>query len=122
MSRVVHFEFPTTDMAASRKFFEEVLGWTLEQYQDGMEYWMATTGDPSQPGINGALYVPGEHMSGTVNTVDVEDLEAALARVTANGGQVVERMEIPEVGWLAYVRDPGGVFFGMMQAMPGSRM
>lgn len=123
MGRVVHFEFPSTDMAASRKFFENVLGWKLEKYEGESEYWMITTGDPASPGINGALYVPGEYMSGTVNTVDVEDVDAAVAKVLANGGQVVHpKIEIPMVGWLVYVRDPGGIFFGLMQAMPGGMM
>ncbi len=122
MPRVVHFEFPSTNMEASRKFFEAVLGWRLEKWGDE-EYWMAYTGDPANPGINGALYVPSEQMSGTVNTVDVENLDAALEKVVANGGQVIApRMEIAGVGWLAYVRDPGGAFFGMMEAMPGGMM
>jgi hypothetical protein len=122
MPRVVHFEFPSTNMEASRKFFEAVLGWKLEKWGDE-EYWMATTGDPAKPGINGALYVPGEHMSGTVNTIDVDNLDAALKKVVENGGQVMApRMEIPGVGFLAYVRDPGGAFFGLMEAMPGGMM
>jgi predicted enzyme related to lactoylglutathione lyase len=52
-----------------------------------------------------------------VNTVDVENLQRAVAAVEANGGSVIEsRMVIPGVGYLAYVKDTEGNTFGMMQA------
>jgi predicted enzyme related to lactoylglutathione lyase len=61
--------------------------------------------------------------NGTVNTVDVADLDDAISKVLANGGQIVmPKDEIPGVGWLAYVREPGGAVLGMMQAHPDARM
>jgi hypothetical protein len=51
-----------------------------------------------------------------VNTVDVADLDSAVATVTANGGTVaLEKHAVPTVGWLAYRKDPDGNLFGMMQ-------
>jgi predicted enzyme related to lactoylglutathione lyase len=62
-------------------------------------------------------------MKATVNTVDVDNVDEALRKVQANGGQVImPKEEIPGVGWLAYVREPGGAVIGMMQALPGARM
>lgn len=54
-----------------------------------------------------------------MNTIEVEDLEAAIAKVTAAGGTAVsEAIEVPGVGTWASMLDPGGVRFGMIQPTP----
>ena len=123
MARVMHFEVPSSDLAASRKFYENVLGWKLNKWEGPMEYWLISTGDKAVPGIDGALGGAANEFHGTVNTVDVEDLDETIRKVEANGGQVImPRDEIPGVGWLAYIKEPGGAVLGLMQAMPGARM
>ena len=123
MARVVHFELPSSDLAASRKFYENVLGWKLNKWDGPMEYWLISTGDKAVPGIDGALGGAANEFNATVNTVDVEDLDETIRKVEANGGQVImPRDEIPGVGWLAYIKEPGGAVLGLMQAMPGARM
>jgi hypothetical protein len=43
-------------------------------------------------------------------------LEKALSQSIALGGTVVlPKMPIPGVGWLAYVKDPDGNMFGLME-------
>ena len=50
-------------------------------------------------------------------TVDVTDISEALERVSAAGGEmVVPIQDIPEVGQVAYCRDPQGIIFGVYQA------
>jgi predicted enzyme related to lactoylglutathione lyase len=123
MARVVHFEVPSTDLAASRKFYENVLGWQLTKWEGPMDYWLVSTGDPAVPGINGGLGGAANEFHATVNTVDVENLDEVIKLVQANGGQVImPKDEIPGVGWLAYVKEPGGAVLGLMQALPGARM
>ena len=123
MGHVVQFEFPSTDMTVSRKFFDQVLGRSFQTYDTAEEYWLAMTGDLTNPGIKGALYSPSELMNGMMNTVSVENLDATLARVLANGGQIVHpKVDIPGVGLLAYVRAPGGAIFGIIQLSPGGGM
>jgi uncharacterized protein len=123
MARVVHVEVPTTDLAASRKFYENVLGWKLTKWEGPIEYWLVSTGDPAAPGIDGALGGAANEFKATVNTVDVDDLDEVIKKVEANGGQVImPKDEIPGVGWLAYVKEPGGAVLGLMQALPGAQM
>jgi len=123
MSRVVHFELPSTDIEASRKFYETVLGWKFEKYPGPMDYWLISTGDPSALGINGALGGAANEIKGTVNTVGVGDIDEVLKKVLANGGQIImPKDEIPGVGLLAYVREPGGAVFGVIQPFPGGMM
>jgi len=101
MSRVVHFELAADDPTRALKFYEKVLGWTFTKYGE-MEYYLVTTGDAGEPGINGALQKRIEAWPALVNTVDVKSLETAVAAVEANGGTVIERrMVIPGVCYLA---------------------
>lgn len=123
MSRVIHFEVPTSDSAASVKFYENVLGWKITRWEGPMEYYLVETGPDGEPGINGGLGGAANEFKGTVNTVGVDDIDAVLKKVIENGGQIVmPKDEIPGVGLLAYVREPGGAVIGLMQSFPGSGM
>ncbi len=66
-------------------------------------------------GIDGGMMTrPGP----VTNTMAVEDLDATLAKVEQGGGViVVPKMEIPNVGWLAYFKDTEGNIFGAMQSL-----
>jgi hypothetical protein len=122
MSRVVHFEVPSTNLA-SQRFYENVFGWKLTKYEGPTEYWLITTGAKGTPGIDGGFGGAANEFKGTVNTVDVDDIDEAIMKVEANGGQIVmPKDKIPGVGWLAYVREPGGIAFGILQADPDARM
>jgi predicted enzyme related to lactoylglutathione lyase len=125
MSRVVHFEIPTTNPEASSKFYGDVFGWKFTKWDGPEDYWLITTGEAGTPGIDGAFYnyEPGGPINGTVNTIDVADLDAMLEKVQAAGGEVVfPKMSVPGVGYLAYAKDPQGAVFGMMQADPQAGM
>jgi predicted enzyme related to lactoylglutathione lyase len=123
MPRVVHFELPTTNIELSKKFYETVLGWKLEKYGGPVDYMMIMTGDPKTPGIDGGLGGAANELKATVNTVEVDDLDAMLKKVLSNGGQIVmPKDEIPSVGYLAYIREPGGAVLGLLQPLPGMSM
>jgi predicted enzyme related to lactoylglutathione lyase len=116
MGRPYHFELPADDPERSAAFYRAVFGWTIEKWDGPQDYWLVTTGDDG-PGINGGLGRRQPGFETTVNTIGVDDLDAAVASVEEHGGSVVApKMEIPGVGLLAYCKDTEGVTFGMMQA------
>ena len=60
--------------------------------------------------------VNGQGVAAYVCTVDVESLDASIAKAVACGGASVgAKMPIPGIGWLAYCKDTEGNLFGMMQ-------
>ncbi len=119
MSRVTHFEIPAKDPNAIAAFYTSVFGWTFTKWEGPVDYWLVGTGPDDKPGIDGGLYTPEEGWNGTINTLDVDDLDACVRKVKANGGEVIrEKMPVPGVGWLAYCKDVEGSIFGMMQADP----
>jgi hypothetical protein len=102
-------------------FYTDLFGWKITQWgPDEMGYWLVDTGSEGA-GINGGILRRHHPEQPCVNTMDVADLDAALAKVTAIGGQIaVPKMPIPTVGWLAYAKDPEGNIFGLMQADPSA--
>lgn len=127
MSRAVHFEIHANNPQMLIDFYSNLFGWSFSKFPTG-EYWMIKTGPDSQPGINGGLLprpgpAPGPMASPNafVITVDVDDLDASMAKAQRGGAFLcVPKMAIPGVGWLAYFKDPDGNIFGMMQMDAGA--
>ncbi len=123
MNRFTHFELVTDDREKTAAFYRAVFGWKVEKWAGPVDYWIVDSGDASTPGINGGLMQAGGEFSGTVNTVEVEDIDAALAKVKANGGTIIfEKSPVPGVGQLAYFKDNCGIVVGIMQPDPNASM
>jgi predicted enzyme related to lactoylglutathione lyase len=100
-------------------FYRNVLNWEIKRWAGPTEYYLVSTGDPQAPGIDGGIFKPHELFTGTVNTVDVANLEEVAELVRQNGGQVVtEKSVIPGVGYQVYCKDVEGTIFGLHQADP----
>lgn len=123
MSRAVHFEIHASNPQAAIDFYSGLFGWSFNKW-DGGDYWMIHTGPDEQPGINGGLIprrgpVPEAMaaMNAFVITVDVENVDTTVTGAMAAGGATaVPKMAVPKIGWLAYLKDPDGNIFGVMQA------
>lgn len=123
MPRPIHFDMAADDPERAAKFYGDVFGWKFEKWGGGpMDYWMITTGQSPEPGIDGGLSRRTPQSGpGTSNTVGVPSLDEAVQKVTAAGGQVLQaKMPIPGVGWFAYCQDTEGNPFGLMQADEGA--
>lgn len=117
MKRVIHFEIYTDDLKTVQPFYQDVFGWTFKQFDGPFEYWLVTTGDDKEAGINGGMMRPREGQSpGTINTIAVPSLDETIKKIQERGGSIcVPKMAIPKVGWLAYAMDPAKNVFGIMQ-------
>ena len=113
--RPIHFEFYSSDPAASAAFFEQALGWSFQRW-GGFDYWVADTGE-EPPGINGAVGLAEEGVEPyTINTGQVPDLESAVeACEQAGGARIGGVREIPGVGRHTRIREPGGNLFGLIE-------
>ena len=124
MSRVVHYEVPADDPQRLVDFFEKAFGWQIEKWDGPMDYWLIMSGREEaegEPGIDGGILRRADGNPMVVNTIDVTDLDAALAKVTEHGGEIVApKMAVPTVGWMAYFKDTEGNVHGAMQAVPSA--
>jgi predicted enzyme related to lactoylglutathione lyase len=124
---VIHFEIQADDVERAKNFYEHVFGWKVDKMmsadQGGMDYWGLKTRDDGTPGINGGMYKRGDEKFYTYDcTVQVADIDKAIADVKANGGKIrpmpngKEKDMIPGVGWFAGATDTEGNRVGLMQA------
>jgi uncharacterized protein len=125
MSRVVHFEIHATTPPVLIEFYSTLFGWTFQQWGN-MKYWVIDTGKKTEPGIDGGLVPrrgpapsPAQPVGSFVCTVQVDGLDAVIAKAVSLGGAIaLPKMPVPTVGWLAYVKDPDGNLLGLMQPDP----
>ncbi len=116
MSRVIHFEIPADQPERAIAFYRDVFGWKFQKWEGPMPYWLVTTGDASERGIDGGLLPRSHPGASTVNTIGVASVDASLKAIEGKGGKaVVPKMAVPGVGWLAYCVDPEGNTFGILQ-------
>lgn len=120
--RVVHFEIPYDDGDRARAFYREAFGWAVAPVPD-LSYTMVSTGPSSEQGPSEAGYIGGGMMArsdvfqGPIITVDVDDIDGALARVEALGGAtVLPRQDLEQMGSIAYFTDPEGNLMGLWQS------
>ncbi|CAN5821591.1 VOC family protein [soil metagenome] len=120
--RVAHFEIPAEDVARASSFYSDAFGWQL-QSMPGMGYTLMNTtpaddqGIPSELGaINGGMFVREPDLVSPVITIEVADLDAALARVQELGGSVVRgKAAVGEMGFAGYFKDPEGNVLGLWE-------
>jgi len=120
MGRVVHFEIHAEKPQRAVEFYTKLFDWKFTKWEGPIDYWLINTGPSEQPGINGGMIPRHGTIDGTaviayVCTIQVENVDASLAKALASGGTLaLAKMPIPGVGWLAYARDTEGNIFGMM--------
>ncbi len=121
MNRVTHFEIPAADPRQVMDFFSQTFGWRFTEFDPG-NYWMAETGatggtgEPGSPGINGAIMKRRDPAQPVVTTILVANIDDTIDKIKTNGGTiVVEKMEVPSTGWLAYFKGPDGNIHGVWQ-------
>jgi predicted enzyme related to lactoylglutathione lyase len=124
--RVVHFEIPFADGDRARSFYQSAFGWNLMPIPE-MSYTIVSTGPtgeqgPSEPGyIGGGMLARTDLFQGPVITVDVDDIDSALAKVEELGGTTVRpRQEVGQMGFAAYFTDPEGNLMGLWQTAPST--
>ena len=114
-------ELHTNDVEGAKAFFAATAGWTYEGMQmPNTTYWVANAGGTSVAGIMDAGAVPdGPRDPCWMTYIAVDDIDKVAAETEANGGKVVNPpFDVPGVGRIAMIMDPGGAVVGMMTPAP----
>ncbi|HUO55940.1 MAG TPA: VOC family protein [Candidatus Paceibacterota bacterium] len=123
---VIHFEIQADDVERAKKFYATVFGWDISQmmtkddsHPGSMNYWGLKTRPDGEPGINGGMYEragASQRLETYDCTIKVDDIDAAIGSIKAQGGLILmEKSEIPGVGFFARAKDTEGNLFGLMQ-------
>jgi len=111
-------ELMTRDVQRAKRFYEDTIGWSFEAMPmgDGGTYWVAKQhGQPvagifslAAPGYDG---VPESWMS----YLAVDDVDARVAKAVKAGAKLMKPIfDVPGVGRIAILMEPGGAGVGWM--------
>ena len=117
------FELVVPDIDKGKAFYGEVTGWGSMDMPMGPDniYTMLTKNEKPECGaVKPQVEGTPAHWT-SYNSVD--DVDAAAARVEANGGKVlVPGFDVPQVGRMALVADPEGTTFNLFKGETGDDM
>ena len=120
MPNISHFMIPADNVDRAREFYSSLLGWKITPPSpdtmglEEMQYHDIITGSPKAGSLNsGGLYK--RHLDEPVlNFVDVEDLDATVAKVEKLGGKITMLItDIPGIGRNAMILDSEGNLIGL---------
>ena len=115
--KICYIDLPATDIARSADFYSRVFGWEIRKRGDGSTAFNDTVGQVSGTWTLGR---PPASQPGLLVYVMVEDAEATVKAIEANGGEIVQAIggDAPEI--TARFRDPGGNVIGIYE-QPGMK-
>src|SRR4051812_33255810 len=100
--RIDYIEFPATDIAGTKKFYQEIFGWKFEDY--GPEYTSFQDGRLA----GGFWTAPAVARGGVLIVLYASDLEGTEAKIRAAGGQIVKEIFSFPGGRRFHFTDPNG--------------
>lgn len=115
-ARLRHFAINADDVPRARAFYEKVFGWSFTPWGPPGFYQVKNAGQDLVGALQGRRKIEDNLMPGIELSFGVDDVEAVMAAVQANGGTVLMQPYVIEgVGKLIFFRDPEGNIAGAMQ-------
>jgi uncharacterized protein len=118
----IWYELMTTDADAARRFYEAVVGWTIEDTKSGpIDYRMITASEGNVAGLMPltAEMTAGGAQPGWFGYIMVDDVDKMVESVEHGGGKThMPAMTMDGVGRIAMVADPQGATFYVMKPTP----
>ncbi len=110
--KICYIEMPTTDIAASADFYNQVFGWNIRKRSDGSIAFDDSVGEVSGTWILGR---PPSTTPGLLLYIMVDSVQTTVDAIVAHGGEIVQPIgaDAPEI--TARFRDPGGNVIGLYQ-------
>ena len=111
----IWYELISPDPDAAARFYGDVVGWQSRSAgMDGMDYRLFSIDGVD---VAGFMASPSPDMRpGWIGYIGVDDVDAAVARITAAGGaEHMPAMDLEGVGRMAMVADPQGAPFYVMR-------
>ncbi|MEM9222053.1 MAG: VOC family protein [Pseudomonadota bacterium] len=111
-------ECVTDDVDAAKAVFGKTAGWSFHAMSMGeFDYHVAMVGDKAVAGIMPRSAMPDPNIPPHwITYVEVADADTAAKAVEESGGTVVRpAFDVPNVGRIVIVSEPGGTVAGLIQ-------
>ena len=111
-----HFAINADDVPRARAFYETVFGWTFTPWGPPGFYQTRSAGEGLMGALQGRRSLGGHTMPGMELSFGVEDIQATIKAIEAQGGVILmPPFHIEGVGQLIFFRDTEGNVAGAMQ-------
>jgi predicted enzyme related to lactoylglutathione lyase len=111
------FDLSTSDLARAKAFYGELFGWSATDTGDEFgNYNIVSKGGADLAGMAGKMPGMDDMPDAWTVYLAVEDIQAAVEKTKAAGGQVMfDAMEIGDQGSMTVIADPSGAVVGLWQ-------
>lgn len=113
-------ELLTRDVAKAKQFYQDTIGWRFEgmpmAHEGGRTYWVAMMDTQPVAGMF-ELASPGFDAvpEGWMSYLSVDNVDARVEKAIGAGAQLMRPIfDVPDVGRIAILREPGGAGIGWM--------
>ena len=108
----------TRDAESIKAFYQDTIGWTFDAMKapDGKTYWVAiVNGKP----VAGIFSIDAPDFDGVseawMSYLAVDDVDARVAKAVKAGAKLMRPIfDVPDVGRIAILKEPGGAGIGWM--------
>lgn len=111
-------ELRTRDVERDKRFYAKTIGWRFEATKTptGLDYWVAFMRDKPVAGMFPLASPQFDCMpEGWMSFLAVDDVDARAAKAVAAGAELAMPIfDVPEVGRIAMLKEPGGTGIGWM--------
>ena len=109
-------ELTTSNLDGAKKFYSELLGWTLNDMETGQgPYTVISAGDRQVGGMMKPPPQAGGMPPAWTPYITVDDVDSCSAQAETLGGKIlVPPTDIPDVGRFAVIQDPQGAFINLI--------
>lgn len=113
-------ELLTRDVAHAKQFYAETIGWRFEGmpmvHEGGRTYWCAFMKDHPVAGMFELASPDFDDVpEGWMSYLAVDDVDARVEKAVSAGATLMRPIfDVPDVGRIAILREPGGAGIGWM--------
>ena len=114
-------ELMTRDIEGAKRFYRDTIGWTFEPMKmDWGTYWLAKAGGKN---VGGLFELKGPEFDGVpeswMSYLAVDDVDKRVAKAVKAGAKLMKPIfDVPGVGRIAILMQPGGAGVGWMTPKP----
>jgi predicted enzyme related to lactoylglutathione lyase len=113
----VHLELATPNLAKAKSFYGDMFGWSFDDQTMGPDMIYSLFKPDSGPA--GGMYTMPGAPPAWLAYIGVDDIDEATEKAKSLGATIVRDVtEIPHVGWMTIMTDPGGATIAIFEAMP----
>jgi len=108
---ICHVNIACEDLVRAKKFYEDVFGWEITQW-DNNPYYLYKTNDSSYS-VSGGLMLSKERQSYPSLHLNVQDIDCTVEKIKNAGGSIVKEKFGLAGGFIVHLKDTEGNIIGL---------